>query len=296
MKLKFKVILGFFIFIVAILFFSFFKGQYIFAPQIDQIFQTGQNVLNSDLDKVVGKSFEGTEGTYGITIKNLKTGKSYFLNEHKQFEAASLYKIWVMATAFNQIEQGKLKEGEMLSQDVLTLNKKFNIASEAAELTEGTVTFTTLEAINQMITISHNYAALLLSERIRLNNVADFLKANSLTESSIGQPPQTTANDVVLFFEKLYKEELGNKDSTAKMLDILKNQQLNEGLPKYLPKNTLVAHKTGDLGLFKHDAGIVFSEKGDYIIVVMSESSSPLGAQERIAQISKAVYDYFQKN
>ena len=98
---------------------------------------------------------------------------------------------------------------------------------------------------------------------------------------------------MALFFEKLYKGELANNQYTRETLDLLKNQQRNEGLPKYLPDGTIVAHKTGEIDLYKHDAGIVFSDKGDYLIVVMSESDFPAGAQERIALVSKGVFDYF---
>jgi beta-lactamase class A len=54
-----------------------------------------------------------------------------------------------------------------------------------------------------------------------------------------------------------------------------------------------MAHKTGELGQVSHDGGIVYTEKGDYIIVVLSESTLPKGAEERIANISKDVYAYF---
>jgi beta-lactamase class A len=77
------------------------------------------------------------------------------------------------------------------------------------------------------------------------------------------------------------------------MIDLLKSQELNDGLPKYIPETVEVAHKTGDIGLYKHDAGIVYTDAGTYIIVVMSETNVPLGAQERIALVSKGVFDYF---
>ncbi|MBI3887855.1 serine hydrolase [Candidatus Microgenomates bacterium] len=67
-----------------------------------------------------------------------------------------------------------------------------------------------------------------------------------------------------------------------------------EGLPKYLPE-VLVAHKTGTLDRFQNDVGIVFTPLGDYAISVFSESDSVYGAEERIALISKSVYDYFSK-
>lgn len=250
------------------------------------------------LKEAVEKSLEGIKGTYGIAIKNLKTGESYFANEHRIYQAGSLYKLWVMATAFQQIREGKLSEDDILSEDASILNDKFNIASETAELSEGTVTLTVRDALNQMITISHNYAALLLTEKVRLSSVSNFLTDNGFNESEVGtngESPTVTASDMAYFYEKLYEGKLGTEENTQKMIGVLKRQQLNDKLPKYLPKDAEVAHKTGEIDYLTHDAGIVFSKKGDYIIVALSDSSSPTGAAERIAGLSKTVFDYFAR-
>ncbi len=203
-----------------------------------------------------------------------------------------------MATAFDQIQKGTLRADEILSQDIETLNNKFNIATDEAELTEGTITLSVNNALEQMITVSHNYAALLLTEKIKLSSVATFLKQNGFGESTVGTNgglPKSTPSDIALFFEKLYKGKLANEQYTNQMIDLLKKQQLNDKLPKYLPQDAIIAHKTGEIDYFTHDAGIIFSDKGDYIIAIMSESDSPSGAEDRIAQVSKAVYDYFTK-
>lgn len=265
------------------------------AQVLPTITSTIENRERSDkaLEYVVRNALVGTQGTYGIVIENLKTGKSYFANEHKRYDAGSLYKIWIMAEAFNQIQNGTLKEDEILSEDIAVLNEKFKIASESAEQTEGVVTFTVKEALEQMITISHNYASLLLSKRIRLSSVKKFLEKNAFYESSIGEPPHTTPYGVAIFLERLYKKEIIDQESSEKMLELLKRQQLNNGIPKYLPEGVVIAHKTGEIEAFKHDAGIVYSPEADYIIVVISESDAPLAAQERIAQVSQAVYEYF---
>jgi len=202
----------------------------------------------------------------------------------------------VMATVFNQIQEGKLSKNEVLSREVEELNRDFNIDSEVAELTEGTITLSVEDALAKMITISDNYAALLLAKRIGLSIVQTFLKDNLLEESIIGEPPITTAYDVALFFEKLYNGELANQENTKLMLNLLKGQLLNHKLPKYLSEEVTVAHKTGELGIFSHDAGIVYGEKGDYIIAVLSESDNRLAAEEQIAKISKSVYEYFEEN
>ena len=98
---------------------------------------------------------------------------------------------------------------------------------------------------------------------------------------------------MMLFFEKLSKGELADKSSTDKMITLLKRQRLNTKLPKYLPDEIVIAHKTGELGAVSHDAGIIYLPSGDYSIVILSESDNPPGAVERIAQMSKNVYDYF---
>ena len=77
------------------------------------------------------------------------------------------------------------------------------------------------------------------------------------------------------------------------MLDLLKSQKLNNKLPKYLPQEIDVAHKTGEIDSLTHDAGIVYAPTSDYIIVILSKSDYPPGAEERIADISRAVYEYF---
>ena len=257
-----------------------------------------QTQLPKNLEEAVSRSLEGSNGTYSIVIKNLKNGQEFYLKDHQLFDAGSLYKLWVMAVSFDQIQKGELKIDEILSEDVSNLNDKFNISDDQAELTEGVVTLSVGDALKQMITISHNYAALLLTERIKLSSVNNFLEKNGFKESKVGtesESPTTTAADIALFFEKLYHGELADKDLTGQMLDLLKNQQLNDKLPKLLPQGILVAHKTGEIDYFSHDAGIVFSPKGDYIIVVLSKTDLPTAAEDRISKISKEVYDYFER-
>lgn len=253
---------------------------------------------NTALEAAVTEALVDTQGSYAVSIINKKTGESYMRNEQHVYDAASLYKLWIMAVVFQQIQQGKLKEDTVLEQDVQELNKKFHIASESAELSEGTVRFTVASALRQMITISHNYAALLLTEKVKLSTVAAFLATNGFDKSQVSRgdrPPVTTASDIALFYEKLLQGALANETYTAKMIDLLKEQRLDNKLPRYLSDDVVIAHKTGELGLFSHDGGIVYLPNGEYIIVVMSETKYPPAAEERVSQISKNVYEYFTK-
>lgn len=261
----------------------------------------------SRLSDMVKGALLGTNGSYGIVILNLKTGEYYFQNETTTYESASLYKLWIMATAFEQIKNGRLRETDVLSQDLDVLRMKFNIANPSGEIVDeenkdggNRITFTVGDALMQMITISDNNAALLLSEKVRLASVANFLENQSFVSSRVGtgNEPTTSPLEVALFLKRLYEGKIVDIIYSKKMLDLLRWQKLNSKIPKYLPEDLIIAHKTAELDEFNHDAGIVFAPKGDYIIVVMSKSdiSSRYLAEERIAIISREVYKYFSEN
>lgn len=266
------------------------------APDVKgtQISQSPESVQRSPLGNVVMDSLEGTKGEYSVAIKNLKTGEEFYLDEHKSFESGSLYKLWVMGETFHKVETNQLMLEDVLSSSIPELNRVFGIDPENAELKDGGITMSVNQALNQMITISHNYAAMLLTQKNKVSTIKDWLNDHDFKESEVGGDPKTTAKDTLIFFDKLQKGELANPENTQKMIEFLKKQQLNDKIPDQLPEEIVVAHKTGELGLFSHDGGIVYTPKGDYILVVLSKSDTPAAAEKRIADLSKAVYDYFQ--
>lgn len=252
--------------------------------------------IKGGLANVVQKETANFKGNYSVAVKNLKNNEFYYSNEHTSMQTASLYKLWVMATVYDQIRFGALSEDQTLSENIATLNSKFNIDQESAELTSGSLTLTVKNALIKMITISDNYAALLLTEKVGLAKVNTFLKNNSFTESSVGLtggPPQATASDMALFFEKLYRGKLNESKYTDSMIELLKAQKKNNKLPKYFDHSVVIAHKTGELGTFSHDAGIVYLPNNDYIIVVMTDSPSPVSTEDLIGRLSKNIYDYY---
>ena len=291
----------FFLLIVAGFGLGFIRNQHrVISPIVSSTEGTVEAAILSpsaktELARIVTTSLEGSQGTYAVIIKNLKTNESFSFNENVQFKSASLYKLWIMEDTFFDIKNGTLKEDDVLSKSVEDLNNEFAIATDDAELTDGTMTFPVSQALNQMITISHNYAALLLSDKIGLSHVQALIHQEGLTSSTVVAPPRTTAHDIALFYEKLYAGQLIDRNYSDQMLDLLKKQTLNDRIPAELPESTAVAHKTGELDGYKHDAGIVYGPKGDYIIVLMSNTQDPQIAVQKMADLSKAVYDYFEK-
>src|SRR3990167_8323311 len=253
---------------------AYFLLAFIFSGEGSYSFTFERASLKKEVEKVL----QNTGGRYGIFIKNLSTDETFLQNEEFEFQPASLYKLWVMESVFEKIKGGIIKEDDLLVADVKALNKKFDLDKDEAEFQDGEINFSVKSAIEQMITISHNYAALALLDRLG---------------SSENIPAKTTAKEVASFLEKLYAGETIDKEYSQRMMDILLRQTINDRIPKYLPAGTKVAHKTGDIGFFENDAGIVFSPKGDFIIVVLSEAEDPAKAGETIARISETAYKYF---
>lgn len=269
---------------------------HILSPLVEPV-QKSIHVINTffdhDLEILVKDWLTENPGDYAIAIKNLKSGETYYYNPHKEYYSASLYKLWVMGTVYEQVDTGVLGIEDRVKGSVEDLNKQFGIASEEAELTTGDFDLSVKSALEQMITISHNYSALLLTRKVKLASVNKFLTEYSLEDSKTGSPPITTAFDLAFFYEQLYKGNIVSKEYSQVMLDTLKRQQLNDRIPKYLPENVKVAHKTGELYGYKHDAGIVFTPQGDYVIVILSNTKFPKNAAENEAVLSERVYNYF---
>lgn len=66
---------------------------------------------------------------------------------------------------------------------------------------------------------------------------------------------------------------------------------LHNKIPAGLPEGTKCANKTGETDEYQHDAAIVYSPGGDYILCIMSSNCG--AAITNIQDISATVYDYF---
>lgn len=250
----------------------------------------------ANLRKVVEQALQDSQGTYSVAIKNLKTGEEYYREADRHFDAGSLYKLWVALAVLESIEKGEISPDETLVGRVLEINKILGVSGEDAELQGGEVEFTVKSALAQMIEISHNYAAVLLTQKVTSQKVQQSLNNLGLKNTLIETEgrPKTTARDLSTFLGKVYEKKDVSASASAQLVDLLASQKLNDKIPKYLPNGIRVAHKTGEIDFQEHDAGIVFAPFGDYITVVLSETDSPTAAAERIANLSKEVYEYFK--
>ncbi len=235
-------------------------------------------------------------GRYGIFIKDLKTQEVYGINQDEKFPAASLYKLAVMYKAYEAIEQKQISKDDLLSQDKFTLDRVLEgIQDERLKEEESEseiVSHTVENALRLMITISDNYSAILLAEKLGWQNIDALMEKEGFQAIDLVEEdaPTVTARAAAELFERIYSNKAVDTKASEEMKKLLFAQKINDRIPKYLPREVKVAHKTGELEQIRHDGGIVLAKKSHYIFVFLSETPVPEEASENIALMAQKIY------
>ena len=264
------------------------------------------------LEKKIVSKFNDETGNFALAFKNLDDGKEILINENEIFHAASTIKTPVMIEFYRQLHQGKLS-----LKDTLQIKNEFKSIvdgsmyklSEFDDSDKNTYNklgqyYSINNLIYEMITISSNFATNILIEYIGANNVTKSMKeigalnidvlrgVEDIKAFKLGLNNTTSAKDLLIIYEGLAKGKIINNESSAIMIDILKDQKYDDIIPKYLPKNIEVANKTGMITGVHHDSGIVFLKDGrKYVIVLLSKNMSDMeSGTEMMARISELIY------
>jgi beta-lactamase class A len=106
---------------------------------------------------------------------------------------------------------------------------------------------------------------------------------------------RSTAREMGKVFELMARGELVSRAASDLMIAILKRQQVNNRIPRYL-QNVTVAHKTGDgQPWIGNDAGILWIEGQPVVLVVFTgrHRGSTAALHDSVARIAAVVVDHF---
>lgn len=242
--------------------------------------------INSIIKSTLGEK----QAQYAVVVKDLKSGLFASLNQDKSFGAASIYKLAVMYKTYEQIEKGNISKSDLVTSTTTTPQ-----SPNPTPQTQS-VSYSIGEALRLMITISDNNSAVVLAEKFGWAKMDKFLNDNGIQNFNLIGPnsPNVTAESTAMLFEKIYKKEAVSKNASEEMVNLLMGQKINDRIPKYLPKDVKVAHKTGELEGIRNDAGIVFGKKSDYIFVFLSNTSNPVNTSDSIAKLSKNIFNLLE--
>lgn len=237
------------------------------------------------LENQVHTLLDTYSGEWSVYVKNLTTGDSFLIGD-QPMKSASVMKLFIMGTVYNAIDKGVL---ERTDEVVELLNNMISYSSNEASnrllslLGNGSYE-KGIEKVNQYIT-DHHYEG----DTREYNGFND---ANTILDENHFN--QVSAKDCGKLLERIYHRTFGSRKVCNEIETMMLNQNTRYKIPAGLPEGVLVGNKTGEMDTVENDVAIIYSDKSDYILCVLScDWNSKNEAISHIAEISSTVYDFF---
>jgi len=142
--------------------------------------------------------------------------------------------------------------------------------------------------LDTMIINSDNECPLTYLNSYGWSRLTEDAKSVGAVNSYFGEITNTTANDLTVFLNQIYNGTLLNEKDNNRLLKDMKKQIFRDGIPTGIPEAT-VANKVGFLDGLLHDASIIFSPKGDFILVILTDGYSWSSVANTAAEIYKMI-------
>ena len=258
---------------------------YAFRPN-DEIAKALSPETTKDLKTKLKNYIDGIDnGTYAVSVRNLDSSSELVNINNNKVKSEGLIKLYIMATAYNEVKKGSVKE-EDVSGD-----------------------------IERMITADNNTAANSVLKTIGkgdsqkgINLVNKYLKDNDYTktnlEGELAQAPGDTPNDKTVtsvgnaskILNNIFNGWCVSRDYSDKMMNLLKNQLNIEMIPSIITEGE-TANKTGEQSGVVQDAAIISTENANYSVVVSASDIVDVEeAKTKIKEIATMVNNYFIEN
>ena len=253
-----------------------------------------------------------------VSVYDYDTGQSWARHGDRWFHAASTIKAAVLFALFSAVDAGRF-----------TLDSALPIHNRFSSIVDGTPfsvsaardgdrsvhevigrTMTIGELARRMIVTSSNLATNLLVDLIGVHAAQQTLARQALTGVELARGVEdekafdasinnrVTANGLVALFRAIHEARGVSADSAQRMMHILFAQELRAGIPAGLPaavrEQARIAHKTGEISIAAHDAGLVFlPNRQPYVLAVLTgfDPSAAGRRMERIARVSSVLYE-----
>ena len=220
---------------------------------------------NAQLSAGIKKFAASHGGTYGVKMVELSgERRNAEYNSTKKFTTASTYKLFVAYSVLLQIESGAMQwtDRSANGQNVST-------------------------CFNKMLKVSDNDCAVALLLKVGYPKVMADAHAIGATHTTFirGKDLTSTAADEAHLLSLLYTGQiLTQQASRDRWIETMKGNVYVSGIPTGIP-SAEVANKVGFIDGYLHDAAIVYSKKGDYVLVIMTNGSS----WKNIAALAKEI-------
>lgn len=223
---------------------------------------------NAALSSIMKKYADTHTGTYGVKLVELsgeRRNASY--NSTHVFTTASTYKLFVAYSILLRIERGEISwdDPSYGGQSVST-------------------------CFNRMLQLSNNECAVWFLLKVSYAGVTADAHALGATHTNfvLSTGITSTAEDEAYFLSLLYSNQLlSQQASRDRFIETMKGNVYVAGIPSGIP-NATIADKVGFLDGLLHDAAIVYSPKGNYVLIIMTDNAAWSNIAELAGELEAA--------
>ncbi len=249
-----------------------------------------------------------------IDLVDLGTQRRLSIDENTVVHAASTMKVPVLYELFRQADAGELSLDDSIpiANRFTSIHDGSTYALTAEDDSDATLyariggRASYRELARLMIVRSSNLATNILIERVDARRVRETLArlnaqgmvvrrgVEDIPAYRAGLNNTTTAYGFGRVLEAIARCELLSQASCDEIVDILADQEFDDGIPAGVPAGTRVANKTGWITAIQHDGAIVFPNREPYVLVVLTRGIEDSAAAEAlIADVSRIVWEEF---
>jgi len=233
------------------------------------------------------------EGTSGVVVAALEGDSQVVHNGDRRFEAASLVKLPILIELARRGDLGR----ELVFEERHRVGGSGVLKDRPAG-----GSYRLDQLATWMIAESDNVATDMLLEELGLESLGPAMQKlgfrNTTVERTIfdfgaidgGRDNRISAADAARMLLGIARQEY---PGSPWMLEILHQTKRQDLIPAGLPKGTKVAHKTGELTGFLHDAAIVEGEP-PYVLVILTEGVDKAVAQPWIVGFTGELHGCIQ--
>lgn len=236
-----------------------------------------------------------------LKLQNQKGEVLFEKNGQKAVPSASVIKIPILLSLLQEVSKKNIK-----------LNTKYTLRPEDIVGGSGDLQFEVPfkkfpynYLAQKMISVSDNTATNILIEKLGSEQIQDNINRWGLSNTKLnrkmmdfeaikaGKQNFTTCEDMNSLLIKLLNQQLLSKKSGKKAMEFLLACEDRTTIPRNIPVNIPIAHKTGTLDYVRGDAGIIFSKNILVLTVFVENFESLEQAETIIGKIAECCYKDF---
>lgn len=286
---------------------------FLWAPLLGLLIQSSASAQSSASDDSAEKAFvtqleklaSNPAAPTGVAIRDLKTGKEYFVRGDQIFSQAGLSKLHILAALMSESAAGRI---DIAAKQTLASPDKLP-GGVLHRLGDGTVTMSLRDYATLMVAIDDNTAANILLNRIGSASVRKTIATLGVRDvhfagltTSTQKPEDNTASPRGLLqcLAAFYDGPVFDSVTRKQFFDVLGTPaqgSFRAGVPAQIP----IASKSGIRGALRNNAAIVSLKNHPYAIVIMVQPPSPSDptagndASRIVTKISALACDYFSR-